>query len=100
MLSLARSFIGWAPLSMLVTGATRPARSDAAELQPANASEQNLVKQLSNPIASLISVPFQNNSWQTIVPFHKQWSLALYYSVESHFGTEFLSARHARKSHG
>jgi hypothetical protein len=32
----------------------------------------------------------QHGSWQTIVPFHKQWCVTLYYSVKSHFGTEFL----------
>jgi hypothetical protein len=26
---------------------------------------------------------------KTIVPFHKQWGVTSYYSVKSHFGTEF-----------
>jgi hypothetical protein len=41
----------------------------------------------------------QHGSWQTIVPFHKQWHVTLYYSVKSHFGTEFLPLD-IRKSRG
>lgn len=61
MLSLVRSLVCLVCLWMLVTGAGGLARSEAAEAQSIGASEQELVKQLSNPIASLISVPFQNN---------------------------------------
>jgi hypothetical protein len=64
----------------------------AAESQPDAPSPDELVKQLSNPVASLISVPFQNNfdfglgagegwrytlNFQPVVPLHlnDNWNL-------------------------
>jgi hypothetical protein len=41
----------------------------------------------------------QQGFWRTVFPLHEQWHVTLYYSVKSHFGTEFLPLD-IRKSRG